>query len=48
MVLGWILAMTETYYVHLIDPDTLETVHSLDITDSPHFPEGLGKDKILI
>ena len=34
-VSGWLVAMTETTLIHLIDPKTLETSHSLDIFNAP-------------
>ena len=37
---GWLIAMTESFYIHLLDPFTLETKHTLDIRDSPNLPEG--------
>ena len=41
-VLGYLLAMTETPLVHLLDPETLDTAFSIDITLSPNFPENLS------
>lgn len=38
---GWLLAMTETALVHLLDPHTLETVHSVNLADAPGKPEFL-------
>ena len=40
-VSGWLVAMTETTLIHLIDPKTLETSHSLDIFNAPNLPEDL-------
>ena len=37
---GWLIAMTESFYIHLLDPFTLETKHTLDVRDSPNRPEG--------
>ena len=37
---GWLIAMTESFYIHLLDPFSLETKHTLDIRDSPNLPEG--------
>ena len=37
---GWLLAMTESTEMKLIDPITLDTVKALDITKAKNVPEG--------
>ena len=37
---GWLLAMTESTEMHLIDPITLDTVKSLDFTKAKNLPKG--------
>ena len=38
---GWLLAMTESTEMHLIDPITLDTVKSLDFTKAKNLPKGI-------
>lgn len=38
---GWIMAMTEANLVNLLDPETLELVHSIDIKKSKNVPDGV-------
>ena len=41
-VSGWLVAFTESIWIHLIDPFTLETKHTLNINDAKHKPDTLG------
>ena len=36
---GWLMAMTESNLFHLIDPETLETVASLDLMKAKNAPK---------
>jgi len=37
---GWLMAMTETEKIHLLDPHTLKTVHSISLSQSKNMLEG--------
>lgn len=40
-VAGYLMSLTDSSYRHLHDPETLETLHRIDINSSPNIPEGI-------
>jgi carotenoid cleavage dioxygenase-like enzyme len=40
-IAGYLMSLTDSCFRHLHDPETLETLHRIDINSSPNIPEGI-------